>query len=148
MLSRITAFFSELQQSASETNDELSIEMACTVLLCEVMRADGRLDAQEQQMLASIIAKQFSLQDDEITELISKATEMSEHAIDFHQFTSKLNSHYSPKQKTAIVALLWQLALADGKIASIEEHIIRKIADLLHLSRAEYIQAKNTVYHK
>lgn len=41
-----------------------------------------------------------------------------------------------------MVELLWQVALADGELANIEEHIIRKIADLLHLNHTEYIQTK------
>ena len=44
-----------------------------------------------------------------------------------------------------MVSLLWQLAIADGEIASIEEHVIRKVADLLHLRHAEYIRAKDSI---
>ncbi|MEW6989194.1 TerB family tellurite resistance protein [Colwelliaceae bacterium 6441] len=145
MLMRITAFFQSLSEEQSSTNTELSIEMACTVLLCEVMKADGHLDDEEQKLLEKIISEQFSLAPDEVHELILQAIELSEHAIDFHQFTSKINSHYSPKEKGEIVTLLWKLAIADGEVASIEEHIIRKIADLLHLSHAQYIHAKNVI---
>ena len=38
--------------------------------------------------------------------------------------------------------MLWRVAYADGELASIEEHIIRKIADLLHLRHSEYIATK------
>lgn len=143
MLAKISAFFQVLNEPNNEENNDISVEMACTVLLCEVMRADGHLDDDEQNMLTSIISQQFSLSKEEVKALILKAIELSEHAIDFHQFTSKINAHYSPQEKTHIVTLLWQLAMADGNIASIEEHIIRRIADLLHLSHAEYIRAKN-----
>jgi uncharacterized tellurite resistance protein B-like protein len=34
------------------------------------------------------------------------------------------------------------MAYADGELASIEEHVIRKIGDLLQLRHAEYIQTK------
>ncbi|MDG2392136.1 MAG: TerB family tellurite resistance protein, partial [Thalassotalea sp.] len=33
-------------------------------------------------------------------------------------------------------------AYADGVLDAIEEHIIRRIADLLHLRHGEYIQCK------
>ncbi len=145
MLNKIAKFFNDLHQDALTEPDELTIEMACTVLLCEVMRADGLLDANEQAMLSKTIAEQFSLNSQEVNQLIAQAIELSEHAVDFHRFTSTLNQHYSAAEKTKLVTLLWQLALADGKVASIEEHTIRKIADLLHLSHAEYIQAKNTL---
>ena len=67
---------------------------------------------------------------------------VSENANDFYQFTSKLNQHYSLDDRIKIVTLLWQVAYADGELASIEEHIIRKIADLLHLRHSEYIATK------
>lgn len=145
MLMRITAFFQSLNEQTTTEVNELSVEMACTVLLCEVMRADGHLDKAEQSLLTTIIAKQFSLATEEVIELIEQAIELSEHATDFHQFTSKINNHYSPKEKGEIVTLLWKLAIADGEVASIEEHIIRRISDLLHLSHAQYIEAKNVI---
>lgn len=145
MLSKITDFFQSLNDESHSENNSLSVEMACTVLLCEVMKADGHLDDDEQLLLTKIISEQFLLVPDEVTELIEQAVELSEHAVDFHQFTSKINSQYSPQEKEKIVTLLWQLAMADGEIASIEEHIIRRISDLLHLSHAQYIRAKTTV---
>lgn len=145
MLAKISAFFQSLNEESSSDEKTLSVEMACTVLLCEVMRADGHLDDAEQSFLSKIISEQFSLAPDEVSELIEKAIELSEHAVDFHQFTSKINSQYSPQEKEQIVTLLWQLAMADGEIASIEEHIIRRISDLLHLSHAQYIRAKSSV---
>jgi len=145
MLMKITAFFQSLNEQPQANKNEFSVEMACTVLLCEVMKADGHLDEAEQSLLTDMISTQFLLSTEEVHELIQQAIELSENAVDFHQFTSKINSHYSPQQKTQIVTLLWQLAMADGEIASIEEHIIRRIADLLHLNHAEYIHAKNVI---
>ncbi|MCO4798592.1 MAG: TerB family tellurite resistance protein [Colwelliaceae bacterium] len=145
MLMRITAFFQSLNEQTTTETIELSVEMACTVLLCEVMKADGHLDESEQALLTTMISEQFSLEPNEVTELIQQAIELSEHAIDFHQFTSKINKHYTPQEKAKIVTLLWKLAIADGEVASIEEHIIRRISDLLHLSHAQYIDAKNVI---
>jgi uncharacterized tellurite resistance protein B-like protein len=44
--------------------------------------------------------------------------------------------------------MLWQVAYADGELASIEEHIIRKISDLLNLRHSEYIQTKLNIQAK
>lgn len=144
MLNKIATFFQNLHNDELHL-DEISVEMACTVLLCEVMRADGHFDNQEQSKLSQIIAKQFSLPAMEVTELIHQAMALCEDATDFHQFTSTINRHYQITEKIHIISLLWQLAIADGEIASIEEHIIRKVADLLHLRHREYIQAKESI---
>ena len=143
MLTKLTTFFQTLSQPASEQSAEIiSLEIACTVLLCEVMRADGHLAETEQQQLVELINRQFGLDLAEAENIIAQAITLSENATDFYQFTSTINEHYTIEERMKIVELLWQLAYADGELASIEKHIIRKIADLLHLRHSEYIQTK------
>ncbi len=142
MLSKISAFFQSLAETEDEQKSEISLEIACSVLLCEVMLADGQLDEAEQAKLHDIIATQFQLSGDEVTEIIQHALVLCESATDFYQFTSKINENYSLEQRIKMLELLWQVAYADGDLASIEEHIIRKIADLLHLRHSEYIETK------
>ncbi|ARD43928.1 TerB family tellurite resistance protein [Colwellia sp. PAMC 21821] len=142
MLSKISAFFQALGEADNQQANELSLEIACSVLLCEVMLADGQLDNAEQQKLNHIIASQFQLSNAEVAEIIKHALVLCENATDFYQFTSKINENYSLEERIKMLELLWQMAYADGELASIEEHIIRKIADLLHLRHSEYIQTK------
>lgn len=143
MLNRISDFINNLLSADEDTaNNQHSVEIACAVLLCEVMRADNAFTDSEQEKLSAIVAKQFSLSDQEVSTVLEQAFALSENANDFYQFTSRLNQHYSLDERIEIVTLLWQVAYADGELASIEEHIIRKIADLLHLRHSEYIATK------
>lgn len=142
MLSKISAFFQSLAETENSQENEISLEIACSVLLCEVMLADGQLDDTEKAKLNDIISSQFQLTDIEVAEIIQHALLLCENATDFYQFTSKINESYSLEQRIKMLELLWQVAYADGELASIEEHIIRKIADLLHLRHSEYIQTK------
>ncbi|MFT5755736.1 MAG: putative tellurite resistance protein B-like protein [Alteromonadaceae bacterium] len=143
MIAKINAFFKKISEATNvEQHDEITIEIACAVLLCEVVRADGHLDKQEEIKLSALLVRQFDLEKDEVESIVHKALFLSEHATDFYQFTSKLNQYYSIEERIKIVELLWVLAYADGELANIEEHIIRKIADLLHLRHSEYIQTK------
>ena len=141
MLSKITRFLDSLNND-KESHDELTLELACTVLLCEVMRADGQLQQQERELLAHIISEEFSISEEEVVEIIEKGIILSDQAVDFYQFTSLINSHYSIEERMNMVKLLWKIAYADGELAAIEEHIIRKIADLLYLRQTEYVQTK------
>jgi uncharacterized tellurite resistance protein B-like protein len=145
MINKITDFFNNLLDT-EEVNDtcQLSIEISCAVLLCEVMRADSVYTTSEQDVLTDILIKEFHLTAPEVTSILEQALQLSENANDFYRFTSKLNRHYSLDERKRIVALLWRIAYADGDLASIEEHIIRKIADLLHLRHSEYIATKIT----
>jgi len=37
---------------------------------------------------------------------------------------------------------MWEVAYADGRIDRYEEHLIRKISELLHLSHKDFITGK------
>ncbi len=145
MLIKIQQFLASLTQVDSEQEPVHSLETACAVLLFEVMKADGLLAEEEQQHMATVLMSEFELSPIEVDDIIEQANYLSEHATDFFQFTSTLNAHYSMEQRVKMVKLLWQLAYVDGELSSIEEHIIRKIADLLHLRQSEYIQTKLSV---
>ena len=143
MFAKLTVFIKSLSdEDTTSAHDDITLEIACAVLLCEVMRADGDFSHDENKKIAELLSKHFNLSNSEVDEIIDKATFLSEHATDFFQFTSKINQHYSIKERMKIVDLLWEMAYADGELACIEEHIIRKIADLLHLRHGEYIQTK------
>ncbi|QBG36982.1 TerB family tellurite resistance protein [Litorilituus sediminis] len=142
MFTKLNQFFSQLAADSQPKQNEVSLEIACAVLLCEVMRADSAFTESEQNKVAQLLIKQFSLTEHEVDEILQQAVKLSENASDFYQFTSQVNQHYTLEQRIEIVSLLWQVAYADGELASIEEHIIRKIADLLHLRHSEYIATK------
>lgn len=144
MLTKLKLFFDSLNAPAADnTNQALSLEIACAVLLYEVMRADGEFAEQEKQQLDLILQQQFSLDEQALIEINVQAQQLSESATDFFRFTSKINQYYDLEAKKKIVTLLWQVAYADGELASIEEHIIRRISDLLHLNHQEYIVTKS-----
>lgn len=142
MLSKISAFFQSINNGTIDSSTEITIEISCTVLLCEVMLADGVHDESEKLKLQKLISAQFKLTEEEVEDTIKQALALCENATDFYQFTSKINATYSLAQRIKMLELLWSVAYADGDIASIEEHVIRKIADLLHLRHSEYIQTK------
>ena len=37
---------------------------------------------------------------------------------------------------------MWKVAAVDGRVDPHEEHLLRKVADLLYVSHADYIRAK------
>ncbi len=141
MISRIRIFLQSLQVESIE-KPVLSIEIATAVLLFEVIKADHKIEADEKQKMTEILQSQFPLSDEEIEDIVELAQTESDNANDFYQYTSLINDNYTLDERIHIVELLWQLAYADGHLDVIEEHIIRRIADLLHLRHQEFIQCK------
>ena len=143
MLNKVNNFFKRLTNLETESvTPEISLEMAATVLLCEVMRADHHFDEKEQTALQQLLENKFQLSAQEVSEIIQQALSHSENSNDLYTYTSLINKSYPLSKKINLVKQLWQLALADGEIAAIEHHTIRKIADLLHLRHSEYVATK------
>lgn len=121
---------------------EHTLQLATAVLLVEVMRADPALGADERSAVLGALREKFSLGDDELQQLVTLAEQEAQAIYDYHRFTSTLNEHFSQTQKIRIVEYMWQVAYSDSHIDAHENHLISKIAGLLHVTHGEYIAAK------
>jgi len=127
---------------AASTARPEALRLACAVLLVEVMRADPEITAAERQVVLEALRRRFPLGDQELHELVALADQASRSSSDFHQFTSQLNAELDQPAKAAVVETMWQVAYADGAIDAHENHVISRIAGLLHVTHGEYIAAK------
>ncbi len=119
-----------------------TIELATAALLAETMRIDGAIGAAEREVAREAIVERLGLRADEAGELLEAAREQVRTATDYFQFTSLLNRHFTQEQKIRIVELMWRVAYADARLDDHELHLIRRIADLLHVPHPDFIAAK------
>ena len=141
MLKAIRDFF---DQSLGGGNAQRGhgIELATAALLVEVMRMDSEVDAAEREVVLRAVRGKFGLAPGEAERLIALAEEEARQANDYWQFTSVNNQRFSYEQKVRVVALMWEVAHADAALSAYEEHLIRKLADLLYVSHRDYITGK------
>jgi uncharacterized tellurite resistance protein B-like protein len=149
MITAISNFFQKhLGAQAGVTGQQVEAHrarLAAATLLVEVVTADEQIDAQERQALLQGIRSQFSLDAAEADELLALAEEQGRYAVDLHQFTSLLNKHFTPQQKLQLIEQLWRAAYADAVLHKHEEHLIRKIADLIYVPHSSMLAAKHRV---
>ena len=119
-----------------------ALRLAAAVLLVEVMRADANVAAAERQAVLAALRSRFSLAEDELAALVALAEAQSQTANDYFHFTSRINDNFSQPEKIALVQAMWDVAYADGVLDANENHVISKVADLLHVTHGEYIAAK------
>ena len=119
-----------------------SHELAAVALLMEVAMADGQFDEQERQSLCRAAARTFQMKPEEIDSLIARAQSAQADAVSHFEFTRVINAEFSAEQKFELVVAMWQLAYADGDLDRYEEHTIRKLAELVHVSHSDFIRAK------
>ncbi len=147
MLANIKRFFENLSPDIppSQEQQQHALQLAVCVLLVEMGRVDGKMSNQEFQRLCEIMDRQFSLTSEEKQELTELAQQELNEATDYYQFTAVLNKHFSPEEKLKVIEHLWEIAYVDEKIDAHEEHYLRKIHSLLHISHSQFMQAKHKV---
>jgi uncharacterized tellurite resistance protein B-like protein len=88
------------------------------------------------------VREKFELTHEEAERLIALAEEEMKQASDYFQFTSLINRHFTQEQKQRVIELMWRVAYSDARLSAHENHLMRKVADLLHIAHGDYIAAK------
>jgi uncharacterized tellurite resistance protein B-like protein len=144
MFQAIQEFFEKRIRSTSGEPDsiERALQLATAALLVEVSRADLEIKDEERRVIGEAVRRTFHLSEHDTDLLIRLAEEEAQTATSTHQFTHLIDKHFPIEQKVHIVELLWRVAFADADKDKHEEHLIRRIADLLHVPHREFIDAK------
>ena len=145
MLASIQRFFQHAlaePEAETATGPAPTLELATAALLCEVMRADYHTDEAQLGALRELLKTHFRLAEAAVEELMEMARQEVEASVDHYQFVSLVKQHYAYGQRCELVYMMWVLANADGGHNALEEHRIRRLADLLHVGHADFILAK------
>lgn len=121
---------------------EHELRVATAALLVEITRMDGEVTEPERVKVDAIVRQRFDLSPAQARELIRLAEQEAHEATDYYQFTSLINTRFTPEQKERMIEFLWQAAYADGALDRYEEHLVRKIADLIHVPHRVWIATK------
>lgn len=119
-----------------------AVQLASAVLLVEVMRANTVSTAAERAAVLAALREQFALDAAAAGTLMQRAEEAAAHASDTFGFTSRINEAFDMEHKLALVESLWRVAYAEGELGADENHLLRKVADLLYIPQGAYINAK------
>ena len=144
MFKKITTLFESLTAKESEKPDPERLSyLAATALMIELSRADNSIDQQEIQTIIAIATDTFGLSDDEAADILSEAKLKNAEAISLYEFTDTINQNFNKEQKYNLIRNIWRVAYADKTIDAHEDYLVRKIADLIYVSHADFIKAKH-----
>jgi len=147
MLDHFKQFFDKYLSSDDKNveSSEHQLHLATAALLIEMMRVDDHSKPEEMQALAAGIRQTFALSEQETSELINLAEEEANDAACYHAFTSLINKGFTREQKNRVVEMMWEIAYADNELEMYEEHLVRKISELLYVKHSDFIRAKHQV---
>jgi uncharacterized tellurite resistance protein B-like protein len=141
MISALKALFEIDGRDDSEALEH-QLRLASAALLIETARADFTQDGVEEAAMHAVLCTGLGLAATEVDELLGLASDQVDAATSLFEFTRVINDHFSPSRKRQLVAGMWAVAYADGNVDKYEEHLIRRVADLLYVPHEDYIRAK------
>ncbi len=142
MLAVLKKVFS-VDDSTSPDPERDDVRLSAALLLLEAMHADHSVSADEQIAVDKGLQALFEISEIEARELRESAERRFEEVTSMHEFVAAVNTHFSETQKEQVVEIMWRIAHSDCVLDKYEDNIIRRVAELLHLSHARFIQAKH-----
>lgn len=126
--------------SAEEKRDQAR---ECSVaLLVEAALSDGIYANVEHDIIRNVVEQTFGLHGAAADELVARAEERAESAVDQYAFTSVIKHHMPKDERVALIGYLWDVTLADGEESPFEDAFIRRAAALLAVTDRERAEAK------
>lgn len=145
MLQKIKRFFDDnvlTHSNANNVDSEHAVRLAMASLMIEVAESDYHDAPEEREAVINIVKDSFDLSVTETNQIVELARQEHADSIDYFQFTSLINQHYSAAQRIELIEKLWQIAFADHVLDKHEEHVIRRIADLIHVAHSDFMKTK------
>lgn len=147
MLRKLAALFDNAfaDRADDPAAREHALRVATALLLIEVAKADFADDVAEDETMLASLKQFFALEDAAAALLLEEARSASDQAVELQRFTRRLHEQLSIVEKERVVEMLWQVALADRRLDKHEDHLVRRIAELLYVPHSALIRIRNRV---
>lgn len=143
MLKKLATIFRLSGEKHHQPQQEKKLELAVAILLVEVMHADHILDQQETELIGKLLQRYFTFDARQAGELLDLAESKVKQAVSLQEYTRFLNQSLDYKQKVYLIENMWHVVFADGQVDKYEEHLVRKVADLLYIKHQDFMRTKH-----
>ena len=141
LIAKLKTLFRQSEDAQAQSHNR-ALELTCAALMFEVARADFAVEATELDTVNALLTEQFDLAPEELVSVTEQAAQQADAATCLYEFTRTLNELASAEEKHALLAMMWRVAMADDVLSRYEEHLIRKVADLLYVPHSDFMAAK------
>jgi len=153
MLKKIQSYISNFAKNTNiESNSKKSnleiLNLACAALLIETAFADKNFLEKEILSMKETLKRVFKMEEEIIDSLIEEAEQTVAESTSLYEHTRIINKFCDYESKLRLINGLWSVAFADQELDKYEEHLIRKISDLIHISHKDYIKEKRKAKEK
>ena len=123
-------------------NDSKEIVLASTCLLLSIANADNIIDDKELNIIDEIIQDFFDIDKHNTSKVINNAKSSLKESTDYFSYGKILNKHFTLTDKIDFISCVFEVAYSDGEYHYLEEHMIKKIANILHIETKDMVNAR------
>ena len=146
MIESIKSFFenklTKKEEEEAPSSAMSRVDLTCAALLVEVMNSDHELDEREHQEFMAVLQQSYNIAESDLEELTQLAKDEAFEATSLYEFTKLINDSYDYQQKVGLVENMWRIAFSDKRLDKYEDHLIRKVSELIYVSHSDFIKTK------
>ena len=146
MIESIKSFFEKKlikkEEEEAPSSAMSRVDLTCAALLVEVMNSDHELDEREHQEFMAVLQQSYNIAESDLEELIQLAKDEAFEATSLYEFTKLINDNYDYEQKVELIENMWRIAFSDKRLDKYEDHLIRKVSELIYVSHSDFIKTK------
>ncbi len=143
MKALIDRFFKPNFDRFNQEQPAMALDLATGVLLVEISRADFDQDETELAHIRELLLNHLALDEISVDSLLQQAHQEADRLVSVQHITRLMNEQLDQEGKRKVVEMMWSVVYADGDKHHYEEHLLRKVAELLYVSHEDFIRARH-----
>jgi uncharacterized tellurite resistance protein B-like protein len=144
MLNGLKKWLSAGSSSAAQDDPQL-LQRSVAALLHEMTRVDLHVRPEDLAHARDALSDLLGVDAAAADALLEHAAQPANRLTSYFEPVSAINRSFTPEQKVRLVEHLWRVAHADDALDPHEDHLVRKIGDLLYVPHIESMLARQRV---
>ena len=119
--------------------------ISATCLLLSIAHSDDSFEEKEKVTIKEIIIDFFNLEKNIFNEIIADSIKRYNNATDLFEFGREINKTFKYQDKVDFICCAFEVAYSDKELHYLEEHGIKKIANILNVKQNDLIESKKEI---
>ena len=141
-MKKISQLLETQSKSKSDDSGIIHIHSALASLLYEAARVDRNVTDEDLTVAAESLSRLAKISIVDAQQFLVTASKPENRPTSYHPLATIINENFTYEQKCQLITSMWSIAHSDNHVDPHEDHIIRKISDLLYVSHQDFIHAK------
>lgn len=134
-----------LAGSPQDAAPALRVEQAVAAMLHEMARMDYEVRTEDLEVARAALSDLFGVSAAQADDLLAEAKANAVRLTSYHEPISAINAAFDAGMKIRLVEHLWSVAHADEDLHTHEDHLVRKLSDLLYIPHVQMMLARQRV---